>query len=83
MRGYTAVEEAALHLRDLLDAADPDALDASPAQGCCGCGCWMADVRTLPSAVELLDVYGYRPVDGAQWRPVPHHNNLYALIVQR
>ena len=56
-------EQAALHLRDLLDAVRPDLLDASPGQGCCGCGCWMADVRTPASA-------GYPRGEGYCWRCV-------------
>jgi hypothetical protein len=39
-------EDAALMLRDALADVAPGLLDNSPASGCCGCGTWMADVRT-------------------------------------
>jgi hypothetical protein len=42
----TDAAAAAMHLRDLLGEIDHDAYAASPGQGCCGCGAWMADVRT-------------------------------------
>lgn len=63
MSTYTEVEEAALHLRDILAGVDPDALNASPAQGCCGCGAWMCDVTTHPSP-------GYPYGEGYCWRCV-------------
>lgn len=53
-------EEAALTLRDMLAGLDPAALDTSPAQGCCGCGKWMADVCTPPSP-------GYPHGEGYCW----------------
>lgn len=48
MRNRTAsqLEEAALMLREQLAEASDLMACYSPAMGCCGCGAWMADVRT-------------------------------------
>lgn len=43
---YSDAEQAALMLRDRMPVGD---LMRSPAQGCCGCGSWLADVNTHPS----------------------------------
>jgi hypothetical protein len=78
MTSLTDAEEAALLLRDMLAGLDPDAFDASPAQGCCGCGNWMADVKTAPSAgyprgegycwacVDRMGITGYVVLEGRQ-----------------
>lgn len=40
------LEDAYIDLRDRLAEADPASLADSPAQGCCGCGTPMADIRS-------------------------------------
>lgn len=66
MRRRTALdlEDAVLMLRDQLAAAFPQAADESPAMGCCGCGSWMADVRTQPTdGAPHGELYCWRCVD--------------------
>lgn len=64
-RTIADLEDAYLTLRDLLADVAPDALDSSPAQGCCGCGSPMADVCTLPTP-------GYPHGEGYCWRCADH-----------
>lgn len=49
-RTLADLEAAVFELQDRLADADPNAVRDCPAYGCCGCGAWMADVVTEPTA---------------------------------
>ncbi|MCZ7440794.1 hypothetical protein O7598_31130 [Micromonospora sp. WMMC241] len=49
-RTLADLQAAVFELQDRLAAVDPHAVANCPAFGCVGCGAWMADVVTAPSA---------------------------------
>lgn len=77
-RNYSDAEWATLLLREHLADAAPELLNDSPASGCCGCGSWLADVRTHPSdgyprgesycwkCVDRKGIDGYRVLPGCE-----------------